>query len=183
MPMIAEILIAGLGTAALLAAQRANARHPTRPVRYRAPIDTLLHGLLPAVAMAPLAFLDPPDTLLYPGLAFAVGFCLDFDHPLFFRSFSIEVCSSRETRPPFHSLLFVAAVGAIAGLVAKEPGVGAVAAGAALLHLLFDATDDSGVPWLFPLRRRLVNLSYPLYVAAVAVVFASAAVVRLFGEG
>lgn len=155
------VLAFALGAALALAlVQRWNARHPARPVRLRAPLDTLLHGLVPAAAVSPLALSEP----LLPLLAFAAGFALDFDHPLFFRSLSFEVCSSHPTRPPAHSLLAAVLAGALVWWAAGSLEAGAVAFFSLALHILFDATDGSGVLWLYPARHRLRDLPFSVYV-------------------
>jgi hypothetical protein len=146
-------------------------------VQRRAPLDTLLHGLVPAAAALPLTLLSPGGlSLLFPFAAFLTGFLLDFDHPIFFRSFSIAYCSSHPTRPPFHSLPFAALAAAGAGLAGSSLALGFVVGGAAASHTLFDATDGSGTRWLYPSGHILRNLPLPVYVAFVIAGFASAAI-------
>ncbi len=157
--------------------QSLNARNQGRPVRIRAPIDTFLHGLAAAAAAAPLCLSAADSELAFPAIAFAAGFALDLDHPLFFRSISVEKCSSMPTRPPMHSL----AAAAAAALLASAAGLPmAWAAGTAVAsHVLFDATDKSGVPMLFPAARVVGNLPLPAYFLWLAAVYAGSTAIGM----
>jgi hypothetical protein len=152
------------------------------PVHLRAPLDTFLHGLVPALAVLPLAApRGEPVSPLYPLLAFAVGFCLDFDHPLFFRSLSIETCSSKPTRPPLHNAPLALLAGGVTGLACLDPVPGGVVAVAILGHVLFDATDASGAPWLYPGGPVLRNLPYGVYAGFLALVIGASEALAISG--
>jgi membrane-bound metal-dependent hydrolase YbcI (DUF457 family) len=159
----------GAGVAALLPLQYLNSRRTWAPIEVRAVADTTLHGVVPAAACAPLWWGAGSPDLRLALLAFLCGFLLDMDHLIAFRSLSLKKCSTQERRPFGHGLAAVAVGGAAAGAIAGSWLWGALAGFALASHVLFDATDASGVPLLWPHRwivRRVPCGVYGLFVFA-----------------
>jgi membrane-bound metal-dependent hydrolase YbcI (DUF457 family) len=156
-------LLAGLvSMAVLVPLQWVNTRIRPFPLPVRALLDTALHGLAPAMALAPLWVSDPARGWAVPLTAFVAGSLLDADHVIAFRSLSFETCNSQERRPFGHGLL-AAGLASVAGLV-FSPLLAGIAAFAVASHVLFDATDESGVPLFWPSRRIVRNVPLAAYV-------------------
>jgi membrane-bound metal-dependent hydrolase YbcI (DUF457 family) len=161
--------------AVLLPAQLLNSRRTWAPIEVRAALDTSMHGLAPAAAVLPLAAAAGPSGWAFPLAAFLCGFLLDLDHVLAFRSLSLKTCSTQERRPFGHGLAAVALGAAGVGLASGSAPLAAVAAFALASHVLFDATDGSGVPLLHPHRWILRRVPFAAYAGFVAAGLAAAA--------
>lgn len=158
-------LIGLAGLAVTLPVQFWNGHGSEWPIRARAPIDTGLHGVVPALAVAPLWWTEGGACFTIMAAAFLSGFLLDLDHVIAFRSFSLEVCSSQEKRPFAHSLPWILLLAGTIGLLTGSALLGAVSLFALATHLLFDATDASGIVILWPCGRVVGNVPYGLYAA------------------
>jgi len=157
--------IAAFGAlAVLLPAQYMNSRRIWAPIEARAMADTTLHGIVPAVASAPLWLRGGSADLRLLLLAFLCGFLLDMDHLIAFRSLSLKTCSTQERRPFGHGLAAVILGGVAVGFASGSVLWGALAGFAFASHVLFDATDGSGVPLFYPHRWILRRTPYAVYV-------------------
>ncbi|MHC5036450.1 MAG: metal-dependent hydrolase [Planctomycetota bacterium] len=159
------VLVGGMALCGILPLQWWNQRRSLLPIQVRAVTDTLLHGLVPAAAVLPLWWDAPGDHWGLPLAAFLAGFLLDFDHAIAFRSLSLGTCSSQERRPFGHSAGAILLGVAGAALASGSPHFPFVLGFGLASHILFDATDASGVPFFYPHLRIVRRVPYGVYLA------------------
>jgi len=112
----------------------------------------------------------------------AAGLLIDLDHVVAARSIRIEATTGMPTRPRPHNLFLATAASAAAWRTAGRRYGWAVFAGL-WSHLLFDATDSSGAPLLWPVAGR-DRVPVALFVAALGgLAAASAAESRRWKDG
>ncbi|MHC4599042.1 MAG: metal-dependent hydrolase [Planctomycetota bacterium] len=141
-----------------------NSRRSRLRIQVRAVADTTLHGLVPLAASLPLWSADPGAQWSIGLAAFLGGFLLDLDHVIAFRSLSLENCSTQERRPFGHSVASLLAAGGVTLLLSRSLLLASVVVFAAASHVLFDATDDSGVPLFYPRLRIVRRVPFAAYV-------------------
>jgi hypothetical protein len=103
----------------------------------------------------------------------AAGVIIDLDHIVAARSIRIEKTTGMPTRPRPHNLFLATAAAVAAWRAGGRPYGWAVFAGL-WSHLLFDATDATGAPLLWPVARR-DRVPAAVFLAALAALAAGSA--------
>jgi membrane-bound metal-dependent hydrolase YbcI (DUF457 family) len=134
-----------------------------RKRRARVLADPFLHAGFAALVLAPTVRRSGWGPLR---AGIAAGLLIDLDHIVAARSLRLEATTGMPTRPRAHNLFLATAGSAAAWRAAGRRYGWAVFAGL-WSHLLFDATDDSGAPILWPVARR-DRVPRALFVAALA---------------
>jgi hypothetical protein len=139
-------------------------QRPWGPYAWWGPIDSLFHGVIAALAVAPLALADGGQgAWRFPWLAGLVATLLDIDHFVAAGSLSLWAATHLPCRPPTHSFTF-ALLAALLASFASPDRRWSFAIGAAIgSHALRDAAGGGCTPVLFPLAP--VAVPYPIYLA------------------
>jgi hypothetical protein len=117
-----------------------------------------IHGCLALIAVAPLIWRSR-HRLGYGALTFVGGSILDLDHFVAAGSLSLHTIETLSGRPDTHSLVFVAALAALALLLTRRWLAAWAVFAVNVAHLLFDAAGGhehilypfsslDGLPWL-----------------------------------
>ena len=118
----------------------------------------LIHGVLAIVVIAPILWRSR-HRLVYGVLAFFGGFILDVDHFIAAGSLNLHTIETLGGRPDTHSVVFIAALAAVALALTRHAQAAWAVFAVNLVHLLFDGaggnehvlypfTGVDGIPWL-----------------------------------
>jgi len=139
-----------------------------RKRRARVYADPFLHAGFAALVLSPTVRRSGWGPLR---AGVAAGLIIDLDHIVAARSVRVEKTTGMPTRPRPHNLFLATAASAAAWRAAGRKYGWGVFAGL-WSHLLFDATDSSGAPLLWPVAER-DRVPLAVFIAALAALMAA----------